>query len=195
MKDMLRYVRPIKYGRFNDVLTGVKISRDVVIEGRNSTITIGPRTAIEPGVVLSTKDGGTISIGERCTLRRGTMVLSCGGDIVIGDHCRVNVYTILYGHGGLTIGDHVRIAAHCVIIPANHGFKSLDIPIGKQPLTKKGIEVAGNVWIGANATILDGVHIGEGAVIGAGSVVTKDITPYSVNVGNPAHEIKSRLSV
>jgi acetyltransferase-like isoleucine patch superfamily enzyme len=86
----------------------------------------------------------------------------------------------------------VRIATHCVIVPANHRFDSLDVPIARQPVVAKGISVEDDVWIGANSVILDGVTIGTGSVIGAGSVVTRDIQPFSVCVGNPARVIGIR---
>ncbi|MCK7515996.1 MAG: acyltransferase [Desulfobacterales bacterium] len=72
------------------------------------------------------------------------------------------------GDGGLTIGNNVRIAAHTVIIPANHVFDDVNIPIRKQGLSKKGIVIEDDVWIGSGVKILDGVVIGKGCVIGAG---------------------------
>jgi acetyltransferase-like isoleucine patch superfamily enzyme len=84
------------------------------------------------------------------------------------------------------------IGAHTVIIPANHGIARLDVPMGTQPLTKKGIALGEDVWIGAGCKVLDGVHIGNGAVIGAGSVVTKDIDAYLIALGVPAKVVGSR---
>jgi acetyltransferase-like isoleucine patch superfamily enzyme len=118
--------------------------------------------------------------------------MTYGGFIRIGDHCSVNPFCVLYGHGGLTIGNNVRIATCTVIIPANHVFSDLDIPIHKQGTTALGIVIEDNVWIGANVTILDGVRIGRGAVIGAGAVVTKDVDPLHVVGGVPACTIKVR---
>ena len=165
---------------------------EAIIEGDPAQISLGPGTVIEPGAVLSTRYGGSIKLGQECVLRRGATIMTYGGDITLGNHSGINPYSILYGHGGLKIGDYVRFAAHCVVIPANHGFESLDIPIWQQPLSKKGIEIGNDVWIGANVCILDGVKIGNGAVIGASSVVSKDIDPYTINVGNPIQCIKSR---
>jgi acetyltransferase-like isoleucine patch superfamily enzyme len=176
----------------NKTWDNVKISKDAVIEGKKGTINIGIGTEIEAGTILSSKYGGSITIGKNCFIRRGAMLLTYGGNIVLGDYCGVNIYSVLYGHGGLLVGDYVQFAAHCVVIPANHGFDSLDMPIWKQPLSKKGISIENDVWVGANVSILDGVQIGQGAVIGAGSVVTKNISPYSVNIGNPAKTIKFR---
>jgi acetyltransferase-like isoleucine patch superfamily enzyme len=186
-------IKSSKMSKIIETHDNVNLSIDAIIEGTEKTIRIGAGTEIEPGVVLSTKHGGTITLGKNCVIRRGAMLLTYVGNIVLGDYCGINLYTILYGHGGLLIGDYVQLAAHCVVIPANHGYDSLDIPIWKQPLSKKGITVEFDVWIGANVSILDGVKIGKGAVVGAGSVITKDVLPFTINAGNPSKMLKSRL--
>ena len=90
------------------------------------------------------------------------------------------------------MGDYVRIAAHSIIIPANHVFSSLDKPIAKQGLTKQGISIGSDVWIGGGARILDGVRIGDGSVVAAGSVVTKDVPQRAVVGGVPAKLLNFR---
>ena len=97
----------------------------------------------------------------------------------------------MYGIGNLTIGNGVRIATHTVIIPANHNFQRLDTPIYRQGITKKGILINDEVWIGANVSILDGVTIGEHTVIAAGSVVTKSIPDRVVGAGVPCKVVKT----
>jgi len=114
------------------------------------------------------------------------------GSIVIGSNCSINPCCVIYGHGGLTIGDYVRIAAGTVIIPANHRFDDLDRPISRQGLHLKGIQIDDNVWIGSGCRILDGVHIASGCVVGSGSVVTKSLPRNSVAVGVPARVIRYR---
>jgi len=101
---------------------------------------------------------------------------------------------MIYGNGGLKIGNNVRIATHTIIIPADHSFEDLSIPIMLQAEKRKGIIIDDDVWIGASVKILDGVKIGRGCVIGAGSVVNHSIPDYSVAVGVPAKVIKSRIS-
>jgi acetyltransferase-like isoleucine patch superfamily enzyme len=120
------------------------------------------------------------------------MIMTYGGDIEIGRNCTVGPYAILYGHGGLRIGNYVMLAAHSVVIPADHTFEFLDTVIVNQPLVKKGITIEDDVWVGAGVKILDGVKVGCGAVIGAGSVVTRELIPFSVNVGVPSRIIKMR---
>lgn len=120
------------------------------------------------------------------------MLLTYGGSITLGDECSVNPYSILYGHGGLSIGNFVRIAAHSVFIPANHSFDQVDIPIHCQPLVMKGIHIGSDVWVGTGVRVLDGVTIGDGSVIAAGSVVIGSIEPYTVNGGVPSRILKHR---
>lgn len=110
----------------------------------------------------------------------------------MGDHVTVNPFSVLYGHGGLRIGSNVLIAAHVIIIPANHRFDRADILIRKQGESRLGITIGDDVWIGAGARILDGVTIGTGCVVAAGAVVTRDVQPYSVVAGVPARTIKRR---
>lgn len=170
---------------------GASVSRGAIIDGDSRRIVLGVGTVIEDGAILRV-NGGCIRVGCECHIHRGAMIATYGGDIEIGDRCSVNPYTILYGHGGLRIGKDVRIAAHSVIVPANHGFASLDKPIGDQEVMRRGITIEDDVWIGAGVRILDGVCVGRGAVIGAGAVVTRDVVPLSVNAGVPSRIIKMR---
>jgi acetyltransferase-like isoleucine patch superfamily enzyme len=152
---------------------------------------------IHPSVKISLQSeikatNGIINIGENCAIRPHAKLLPYGGHIKIGTDSTVNPFTILHGHGGLDIGDGVRIASHNTIIPANHVFSDPNQFIYKQGITTEGIVIEDDVWIGTGCRILDGVHIGEGAVIAAGSVVNDSVSPYTVVGGNPASEIKSR---
>lgn len=93
----------------------------------------------------------------------------------------------------VTIGKYVMMGPNCLIYTANHEFKDCNKPMCFQKWQKPEPVVIGNdVWIGARVIILPGVTIGDGAIIGAGSVVTKDVMPYSIVGGNPAHLIKNR---
>ena len=151
----------------------------------------GRRTRIHPGAVLDRR-GGSIIIGAKCRIHRGAQLLAYGGSIEIGDDCSINPGCILYGQGGLKIGSHVRIAAQTIIIPSNHVFGDPDRLIREQGETREGIRIGDDVWLGARVTVLDGVEIADGCVIGAGSVVTKSTVPYGVYVGVPARLLKRR---
>ena len=133
-----------------------------------------------------------VHIGTSTTICSGALILPYGGEIRIGDNCSVNPLTILYGHGGLSIGNNTRIACHTVIIPAQHQFSSAGIAICEQGLSRQGIQIGEDVWIGANVTILDGAIIGNGCVVAAGAVVNRSFPAGVVIGGVPARELKSR---
>lgn len=146
----------------------------------------GPRAIIMRGAVVSRELGGSIEIGERSTIHRGAMLLSYGGFIRIGARCSINPYSVLYGHGGLYLGDNVRIAAHCVIVPANHGFALGEGLIADQPLSKSGIRIGDDVWLGAGVRVLDGAIIDDGCVVAAGAVVRGHLESNGIYGGVPA---------
>jgi acetyltransferase-like isoleucine patch superfamily enzyme len=137
--------------------------------------------------------GGRILVSEAAIISDGVIIATYGGIIEIGRNAYLGPYCVLYGHGGLTIGPNTMIGAHTVIVPANHGFGRLDVPMNLQPLTRQGISIGQDVWIGSGCRVLDGVRIGDGAVIGAGSVVTKNIDAYTIAFGVPAVAVRSRL--
>jgi acetyltransferase-like isoleucine patch superfamily enzyme len=149
-------------------------------------------TLIHPAAVFE-PSGGTISIANNTFIDRGVILRSLRGSIEIGSDCSINAYSVIYGSGGLRIGNGVRIAAHTVIIPSNHVFSDPDKLIKDQGLSLKGIIIEDDVWIGAGARILDGVVVGKGTVVGAGAVVTRSTEPYSVVAGVPAQNISSRI--
>lgn len=158
----------------------------------NPNVIIHPSAKIYPNVIMNTEYGGKIYIGKNCEILNGVLLMTYGGNIIIGDNCSINPYTILYGHGNLTIGDNVLIAGHCLIIPSNHIFSDINSPINQQGLTKKGIVIENNVWIGAGCRILDGVRIGHGAIVAAGAVVNKTVMLNTIVGGVPAKLIKTR---
>lgn len=155
-------------------------------------ITFGSHLQVAPRASFITQPGDRISIGDRCRIGQGAIIATQGGWVEIGDQCTIQPYAILYGHGGLRIGDYVRIAAHTVLIPADHRFEDLDRPIAEQGETRQGIVVEDDVWIGANVTILDGCTVGSGAVIAAGAVVTRSVPPRAVVAGCPARVMRWR---
>lgn len=173
---------------------GITLAPTASIRLNKATDSIGKGSRIGAYCELSSVSGGALNIGKRCDVGRGALLLTYGGTLQIGDDCSINPYCVIYGHGGLKIGNHVRIATHTVIIPANHSFDRLDIPICRQGLSMQGIVIDDDVWIGANVVITDGVHIGTGAVIGAGSVVTSNVEPHAVYAGVPARILKHRVN-
>ncbi len=157
-----------------------------------SRMRLGKKVYISEHVRVISEEGGRIEIGDQSKIGTMSIVEDRGGFIKIGKNTSINSLSVLYGHGGLTIGDNVRAATQLIIVPANHNFSDPNILISEQGETKKGIIIGDDVWLGARVTILDGVEIGHGSVVGAGSVVTSDIPPYSVAVGVPAKVIRER---
>lgn len=110
------------------------------------------------------------------------------GEIRIGDHTRIGLHNTLIGP--VRIGNNVNLAQGVVISGLNHNYKDTTRIISEQGVCTSLIIIEDNVWIGANTVITAGVSIGKHCVIGAGSVVTKDIPRYSCVAGNPARIIK-----
>ena len=167
-----------------------KINFKIIGDAHN--VIIGDNTYIDDSVILDVSKGGKIVIGSDCHILQGVIIASYGGDINIGSHCSFNAYCVIYGHGGLQIGDYVRMATHSIIIPANHIFDDPNLPITHQGLSMKGIKIGRDVWIGASVKILDGVEIGNGAILAAGCVVNKSVLPNTINAGVPSKVIKKR---
>jgi acetyltransferase-like isoleucine patch superfamily enzyme len=135
---------------------------------------------------------GTIAIGDKLSVRSGVVIDAQDGRIEIGDHVSLNDHVVLLGHGGITIGNEVRIAANVVVASFDHNFDDVSKPIRFQGVTDKPIVIDGDVWIGAGAKILGGSHIGHGCVIGANAVVKGPTIPFGIYVGNPARLLKMR---
>jgi acetyltransferase-like isoleucine patch superfamily enzyme len=126
-----------------------------------------------------------IKIGKESSIHMGCFIT--GSNIEIGNNTVINRNTYLDGRVSLKIGNNVNITHQTLIQTLTHDPQNCDFVCLCKPVI-----IEDHVWIGARAIILPGVTIGEGAVIGAGSVVTKSIAPYSIAVGNPAKVIKTR---
>lgn len=126
--------------------------------------------------------------GKNVNIERGAQI---GWDLVIGNNSGIGVNALLTP--GVSIGNDVMMGPECMMFTYNHGMDRLDIPMWQQKSSEvRPISIGNDVWIGAKVIILPGVTVGDGAVIGAGSVVTKDIPAYGVVAGNPAKLIRMR---
>lgn len=137
--------------------------------------------------------GERVTIGKFAIIRPSNMY---GGDIgeglKIGNHSNIGPYAYIGCSGYIEIGNNVMISPRVSIYAENHVFSRTDIPMKEQGVTKQFVKIEDDCWIAANSIILAGVTIGKGSVVAAGSVVSKDVPPYSVVAGIPAVIIKQR---
>lgn len=129
-----------------------------------------------------------------CCDRLCSLNASMGGAINIGNHVSLasNVTINAACQGLIEISDEVMIGPNSVLRSSDHGFSLIDVPMRKQPHQPGVIRISRNVWLGANVTVVGNVNIGKGAIVGAGSVVTKDVEPYAIVGGVPAKLIRHR---
>lgn len=110
------------------------------------------------------------------------------GGVVIGTASRIGLHNTIIGP--VTIGNNVLLAQNVVIAGLNHNFEDVSKTISEQGVDTKQVVIEDDVWIGANSVVLPGVRIEKHAVVGAGSVVTRDLPSFSVALGNPAKVVK-----
>uniref|UniRef100_UPI0030DD37B1 acyltransferase n=1 Tax=Calothrix sp. NIES-2098 TaxID=1954171 RepID=UPI0030DD37B1 len=128
------------------------------------------------------------SYGEGCHFYV-PFCINDAGNLEIGNQVTVGTYVHMWCHGGIKIGDRVMIGSHTAITSVTHDYEQENMR--RTGVTKK-VVIEDDVWIGTHSVILPGITIGKGAVIGANSVVTKDVEPYSIVFGSPAKHYKFR---
>lgn len=136
------------------------------------------------------KKNATLKIGKFLSCL-GPLYLRCGenANMEIGNNCFFNRNCSVTAYKSITIGDNCMIANNVVIIDHDHKFNEKSI---SKELVGCPVVLGNNVWVGANTVILKGVKIGDGAIVAAGSVVTKNIAPYCIYAGVPAKKISQR---
>jgi acetyltransferase-like isoleucine patch superfamily enzyme len=158
-------------------------------------IRIGAHARVAGNAVLraNTDHPDGVSVGRRTSILESVLINANRGSVVVGDDSWLGPFCLLYGNGDIRIGDGVLVAGHTSINTVSHHAERVDIPISEQGTEVAPVVIHDDVWIGLNAVILQGVTIGRGAIIGAGSVVTRDIPAWSVVRGAPAKVVRSRL--
>lgn len=127
-------------------------------------------------------------VGKDVNIEKGAQITS---KMEIGDRSGVGINAKM--HGTVIIGKDVMMGPECIIYTRNHAFADTTIPMREQGFSvEKPVVIGDDVWIGGRVTILPGVHIGNGAIVGAGAVVTKDVPEYAIVGGNPAKILKYR---
>ena len=153
------------------------------------TVTFGTDCFVAPQAVLLAEPGRDIIVGDGSQIAADCVI---HGPVRLGRNVSLNHHVTLEGGAaGVHIGDGSRIAAYCTFYAFNHGVHA-DRPVREQPVTSKGIHIGKDVWVGARVGIVDGVTLGDHAVVGMGAVVTKDVPPWTIVAGNPARPIGRR---
>ncbi|GAB6902300.1 acyltransferase [Kineosporia succinea] len=127
-------------------------------------------------------------LGDRGYVAAGAYLT---GRLRAGRDVSVNAYAVVRGE--VRLGDAVRIGAHTSILAFNHTFDDPEVEVFRQPMSTRGVTVGNDVWIGSHVVVLDGVTVGDRAVLAAGAVVTKDVPAGAVVGGNPARLIRWRV--
>jgi acetyltransferase-like isoleucine patch superfamily enzyme len=170
----LRYKRGIRFGR------GVVLARGVSING-----------LAEQGITL----GDRVSIGAYSIIESSAVITKVGVGCHIGNDSGIGDFSFVGASGGVWIGSNVIIGQRVSFHSENHCFDRMDLPIRMQGVTRKGIRIEDDCWVGANVTFLDGANVGKGCVVAAGAVVKGVIPPYSVVAGIPGKVIKTRHDI
>ena len=126
--------------------------------------------------------------GKNCSVQWPIQVTG-RSQVELGDDVSIASYVHMWGEGGIKIGNRVMIASHTAIASLTHDYSQHDM---FNTIVKGKVTIDDDVWIGAHTVIVPGVTIGKGAVIGAGSIVTKDVEPFSIVAGSPAKLLKYR---
>jgi acetyltransferase-like isoleucine patch superfamily enzyme len=137
--------------------------------------------------------GDRVTIGKHAIIRPTNIYGSAIGEgLKIGNNSSIGPYSYIGCSGFIEIGDNVMMSPRVSIYAENHLFDHPELTIKEQGVKREFVKIEDDCWIAANTIILAGVTIGRGSVIAAGSVVTKDVPPYSIVGGVPAKVIKSR---
>ena len=148
----------------------------------------GRHSVIHHSVRMDTPPYRQFSLGDDSVIESFACINNAVGDVLIGDHTRIGLHNTIIGP--VTIGNHVNLAQGITVTALNHNFGDTEKCIDEQGVSTTPVTIGDDVWIGANAVILPGVHIGQHCVIAAGAVVTKDVPPHSLVAGVPAKIIK-----
>lgn len=169
---------------------GSRVSFSAYIKGHDR-IEMGHGCKIDSDASIDATRSPGVRLGDKVTLNRYGYLQGGNGGVRIGDRVKINNYAIVNGTGGVDIGEDTLIGPGVRIISYQHRY-ARGATIHSQPAIALPIRIGRDVWLGANAIILAGVTVGDGAVVAAGAVVRKDVPAYAVVAGVPATVKKYR---
>lgn len=158
----------------------------------HGVVTIGDNAFIDALSMNGVKLGDNVSVGNRTVIECTGSLQCIGQGLKIGNNVGLGTDGFWGCAGGIEVGDDTIFGNYVSLHSENHNFKCLDIPIRKQGVSRQGIKIGANCWIGAKATILDGTIIGNGCVVAAGAVVRGQFPDNCVIGGVPAKILKMR---
>lgn len=164
-----------RYRRWRFSLRGVRVDRSCAI---GSAVSLGSWPRVH--------SSQAIRIAPECEISHGVELNPWGGYIQLGRRVFLGPHTVIYGHGGVEIGEHSLVAMHSCIVSSNHTIPPFGTDIRSQPDELRPVRIGRDVWLGAGVTVLGGVTIGDGCIVGAGAIVTKDLPAGSISYGAPA---------
>lgn len=182
---------------YKDISSSVFIGKAVKLYEKRY-LKIGKKVKLRDGVKIDALSTDGVKIGDYCILGKNTAIECTGSLSAIGKGVEIGNCTTFGGDcffgaaGGIKIGNDVVAGQYIRFHSENHNYERLDIPIREQGVTHEGIEVGDNCWIGSGVVFLDGARVGNGCVIAANAVVTKQFPDNVIIGGIPAKIIKKR---
>ncbi|WP_439131696.1 acyltransferase [Polaribacter sp.] len=148
----------------------------------------GKGAIVRPRTRMDVVPWNKFEMGEDSTIEDFSAINNGVGPVIIGDRTKIGLSNTIIGP--VTIGNDIRLAQNITLSGLNHNYEDVSLPIHVQGVSTSPIVLEDNSWIGANVVVVAGVTIGKHCIVAAGSIVTKDVPPYSVAVGNPARVLK-----
>jgi acetyltransferase-like isoleucine patch superfamily enzyme len=163
-------------------------------------INAGRSFSLEEGCEIVGLSKRGVVFGNKCTVKRGAVIRPTnvllnepGEGLRVGNGSNIGAFSYIGCSGYIELGDNVMMGPRVNLMAENHNFDRTDIPMKDQGVTRSFIKIEQDVWLGAGSTVLSGVTVGQGSIIAAGAVVTKDVPPFSIVGGVPAKILRSRI--
>ena len=148
----------------------------------------GKGAIVRPRTRMDVVPWNKFELGEDSIIEDFSAINNGVGSVIIGDRTKIGLSNTIIGP--VTIGNDIRLAQNITLSGLNHNYEDVSLPIHVQGVSTAQIVIEDETWIGANVVVVAGVTIGKHSIVAAGSIITKDIPPYSVVVGNPARVLK-----